>query len=449
MSGMPWRGRSAGVLLHLTSLPPGDGFVQARRFGERIAKAGMTVWQILPLGPSARGRNPFAPASAFAADPAFAPAMRAIDRAAYARYRECNADWLDDWALFAALKAAHRGAGWWRWPKGLRRRDPAALSAAKRRLAGRIERARLAQYRFDAAWSKLRRALAARGVRLFGDVPLYVARDSADVWSHPELFEVEGDGRLIASTGVPPDAFSAGGQLWGHPPYRWREMAASGFGWWKRRFQVQAARHDLLRIDHFRGMVAWWRVPPGARDAAGGAWVRGPGRAAIDALGPVLGNVRLVAEDLGVVTRNVVSLRRELGLPGMRVLQFAFDGGRNNPHLPAHHGPDTVCYTGTHDNDTTLGWWRGLSRAGRSAVARALGEAHPDMPRALVDLAWSSPAPLAIVPLQDLLGLGREARMNRPGRAGGNWRWSFRWSGWPDDLESRTRAALARHGRLR
>jgi 4-alpha-glucanotransferase len=449
MNPSTWCERSAGVLLHLASLPPGDAFEQARRFGERIAAAGFRVWQVLPLGPSARGGNPFAPASAFAADPDLAPASGAVDRAAYARFRERHADWLEDWALFAAIKAVHRNAGWWRWPQGLRRRDAAALSSARRALADRVERARLAQYRFDAGWTALRRALATQGVRLFGDLPLYVARDSADAWAHPQLFEVDVDGRPTALTGVPPDAFAAAGQLWGHPPYRWREMAASGFAWWKRRFQVQAARHDLLRLDHFRGLVAWWRVPADARNAAVGAWVRGPGRAAIDALGTVLGNVRLVAEDLGVVTRSVVSLRRELGLPGMRVLQFAFDGNRRNPHLPAQHGADTVCYTGTHDNDTTLGWWRGLSRGERGRVARTLGIRDPDMPQALVELAWSSPAPLAIVPLQDLLALGREARLNRPGTGRGNWRWSFRWSGWPDDLESRTRAALSRHGRLR
>jgi 4-alpha-glucanotransferase len=211
---------------------------------------------------------------------------------------------------------------------------------------------------------------------------------------------------------------------------------------------VQARRHDLLRLDHFRAFAAWWRIPAEAQTAAMGAWVPGPGRAPIDALAPVLGDVRLIAEDLGVITDDVVALRHALGLPGMRVLQFAFDGNPANPHLPRHHGPDTVCYTGTHDNDTTLGWWRALSTERRLEVGRALGNGTPDMPRALVDLAWSSPAPLAVVPLQDLLGLDTAARMNRPGVQEGNWRWSFRWDQVPADFEAVLRTALARHGRI-
>ena len=448
MSARPWCERCAGVLLHLGSLPPRRRLDAALRFAHRLARAGFRVWQILPTGPSADGRNPFAPASAFAGDPALLT-LAAAGRRGYARFREENADWLEDWALFVALKRAHGGAPWWRWPAPIRRRDGTALAAARRALAGDAERARVAQYCFDRAWLRLREATRGLGLSLFGDVPLYVARDSADVWSRRELFEVDEDGACLALTGVPPDAFSRSGQLWGLPPYRWKAMAASGFAWWKRRFEVQAARHDLLRIDHFRGLVAWWRVPPGARTAAGGAWVRGPGRAALDAILPVLDGTKLVAEDLGVITREVVALRRAFGLPGMRVLQFAFDGRPDSPHLPRNHGPDTVCYTGTHDNDTTLGWWRSLPRAARLRVARETGEAKPDMPRALVELAWSSPAPLAVVPMQDLLGLGSTARMNRPGTRSGNWRWSLDAGALPRDFVPRTRAALARNGRLR
>jgi 4-alpha-glucanotransferase len=449
VSEAPWCERSAGVLLHLSSLPRGKPLAEALRFAKRIAAAGFRVWQLLPIGPSADGRNPFAAASAFAGDPGLLQSRGAVDRARYARFREENADWLEEWALFAALKAAHGGARWWRWQVPLRRRHAAALARARVAHKGAIERARLAQFRFDAAWRELRRAASDLGLSLFGDVPIYVARDSADVWAHRELFEVDEDGRLTAMAGVPPDAFSASGQLWGHPPFRWSVLAATGFAWWKRRFEVQAARHDLLRIDHFRGLVAWWRVPPGAKNAARGAWVRGPGRAGVDALAPVLRGTRLVAEDLGVITRSVVALRRATGLPGMRVLQFAFDGNRKNPHLPAHHGPDTVCYTGTHDNDTTLGWWRHLARRAREDVARVIGDTDPDMPRALVELAFASPAPLAIVPMQDLLGLGGQARMNRPGTRRGNWRWSFRWRQWPRDFEAQMRATLQRFGRGR
>ena len=447
MSAAPWCERSAGVLLHLGSLPSRRRLDQAARFARGIARAGFRVWQILPVGPSADGRNPFAPASAFAGDPALLP-LRTGGRRGYAQFCEDNSDWLDDWALFAALKRAHRGAPWWRWPAPLCRRDGAALAAARRALAGDAERARIAQFRFHRAWRLLRDTTRARGISLYGDVPLYVARDSADVWSRRELFEVGEDGKFLAIAGVPPDAFTRSGQLWGLPPYRWKAMAASGFAWWKRRFQVQAARHDLLRIDHFRGLAAWWRVPAGARTAAGGEWIPGPGGAAIDAILPVLGGTRLVAEDLGVITADVIALRRRYGLPGMRVLQFAFDGDPGNPHLPRHHGPDSVCYTGTHDNDTTLGWWRRLPRAARRRVARETGCARPDMPGALVELAWSSPAPLAIVPMQDLLGLGSAARMNRPGTRRDNWRWSLENASLPHGLVARAREALSRSGRL-
>ena len=448
MSAMPWCERSAGVLLHLTSLPTGRPDGGAHRFAGLIAAAGLRVWQILPIGPSATERNPFACASAFAGDPAFVTDTEPVDRKAYARFHEENADWLEDWALFAALKEAHGGEPWWRWPAPLRRRDPAALARAGLELADEVDRARITQFRFDSAWTAFHHGTRALGLRLFGDVPLFLSRDSADVWAHRGLFEADEDGRLESVVGVPPDAFSDDGQLWGLPPYRWEAMAANGYAWWKRRFEVQARRHDLLRLDHFRAFAAWWRIPPDASTAATGTWVPGPGRAAIDALAPVLGNVQLVAEDLGVITEDVVALRRTLGLPGMRVLQFAFDGNPENPHLPRHHGPDSVCYTGTHDNDTTLGWWRALSAQQQAEVAQALGTGSPGMPRALVELAWSSPAPLTVVPLQDLLGLGTEARMNRPGVKEGNWRWSFRWDQLPGDFEAALRRSLDRHGRI-
>jgi 4-alpha-glucanotransferase len=448
MSIAPWCERSAGVLLHLTSLPEGRLDDGALRCADRLSDAGFRVWQILPIGPSAAPRNPFASASGFAGDPALVSEQAEVDAASCERFREENADWLEDWSLFAALKQAHDGAPWWEWPEALRRRDAAALAAARRSLADEQERSRLAQCRFESAWDALRRRLRSRAMLLFGDVPLFVARDSADVWAHRELFDADEDGRLGSVVGVPPDAFAASGQLWGLPPYRWDAMAASGYAWWKRRFEVQARRHDLLRLDHFRAFAAWWRVPAAAATAAEGAWVAGPGRAPIDALEPVLGGARLVAEDLGVITDDVVALRRALGLPGMRVLQFAFDGHPDNPHLPRHHGPDSVCYTGTHDNDTTLGWWRALPPEQREVVARELGEAAPRMPRALVELAWSSPAPLAIVPMQDLLGLDADARMNRPGVADGNWAWTLGRDGLPREFVADARRALERHDRI-
>src|SRR6185436_2333016 len=286
MSMPPWCGRSAGVLLHMTSLPAGGPGGDALRFAECMSAAGLSVWQILPCGPSATARNPFASASAFAGEPAFVTGAEPVDDVAYARFRDEHADWLEDWALFDALKRLHGGAPWWHWPLPLRRRDAATLARAQVELAGEIEQARITQFRFDFAWSALHRELKALGIRLFGDVPLFVARDSADVWAHRELFEAGADGRLESVVGVPPDAFSETGQLWGLPPYRWDAMAASGYAWWKRRFELQARRHDLLRLDHFRAFAAWWRIPPDAPTAAAGAWVPGPGRAPIDALAP-------------------------------------------------------------------------------------------------------------------------------------------------------------------
>jgi 4-alpha-glucanotransferase len=448
MNAKPWCARSAGVLLHLTSLPGGRLDGDARRFAKLISDGGLRVWQFLPAGPSAVERNPFAAASAFAGDPSLVNDAGAIDRKAYRRFREAHSDWLEDWALFAALKETHGGDPWWQWPEAIRRRDPAALARARKVQGEAIERARIAQFRFDSGWAVFRRDLHALGIRLLGDVPLFVSRDSADVWAHRELFMADADGGLESVVGVPPDAFSESGQLWGLPPYRWDAMAATGYAWWKRRFEVQAARHDLLRLDHFRAFAAWWCIPPDAPTAVTGAWVPGPGRAPIDALAPVLGDVQLVAEDLGVITDDVVALRHALGLPGMRVLQFGFDGNPENPHLPRHHGPDSVCYTGTHDNDTTLGWWRSLATEQQAAVATELGTAMSGMPAALVELAWASPAPLAVVPLQDLLGLGSEARMNRPGVKQGNWRWSFRWDQLPSEFSKSLRASLDRAGRI-
>ncbi|MCK9368348.1 MAG: 4-alpha-glucanotransferase, partial [Metallibacterium scheffleri] len=447
----PWIERSAGVLLHLRSLPSRCLDGEARRFADFAAASGFRVWQFLPVGPYDGHGNPFQPASAFAGDTALVPAVgpeAAGSDAGYRRFCDREHDWLDDWALFTAVRAEQGGRPWFEWPEPLRHCDPAALAAARSRLRNEIEQERRAQFQFHVCWAGFKSMANDRGLLLFGDVPLFVAHDSADVWMHRDLFEVGADGRREASVGVPPDAFSETGQWWGYPPYRWDRIAAQDFRWWRRRFEVQAARFDLVRLDHFRGFAAWWRIPGDARSAADGAWVPGPAHAAIDALQPVLDGARLVAEDLGVITDDVVALRRDLNIPGMRILQFAFDGQRDNPHLPRNHGPDSVCYTGTHDNDTTLGWWRSLPEPQREQVRRALHSADPSMPGDLVEMAWASPAPLAIVPMQDLLGLDSEARMNRPGIAEGNWNWRMNAGVASAELADRVRAALERNGRM-
>ncbi|MDD3762042.1 MAG: 4-alpha-glucanotransferase [Nevskiales bacterium] len=439
--------RSAGVLLHVTSLPPGPLLDTADRFGVWLATAGFRVWQILPLGPTDPHGSPYQPNSGFAGHaPLFedAPDPSAEE---VARFAADNVDWLEDYALFLALSAEHDQAGWPSWPVPLRDRAPAALDAARRRHAAAITRVVHEQCRFERNWQALKQRLNARGIRIFGDVPLFLAHNSADVWAHRSLFELTDDGQCESFMGVPPDAFSDDGQWWGYPPYRWSAMAESGYAWWKRRFEIQARRFDLVRIDHFRGLVAFWRIPHQAESARDGSWVPGPGRGCIDALAPVLEGTQLVAEDLGYITDDVVETRHQLGLPGMRVLQFAFDGDPDNPHLPRCHLPDTVCYTGTHDNDTTLGWWQRLDANARAVVARTLGQDDPVMPQALVEFGWSSPGFLSMTPLQDLIGLGSEARMNVPGTVDNNWQWRFDWTQIGADMATTIRQHLIRHDR--
>lgn len=417
----PAQRREAGVLLHVTSLPPGDIHAQAERFADWAQRAGFAVWQTLPPGPADAQGSPYQPDSACAGNEQLFASDPLPDAAQIAAFAADNADWLDDYALFRALSGAYPERAWTDWPAPLRDRDPAALAAARVEHATAIAATVAAQCRFDLGWQALRARARTHSLRLFGDVPLFVAHHSADVWAQRELFELTVDGRCASVVGVPPDYFSADGQWWGYPPYDWQAMEAEGFAWWQQRFALQARRFDLVRIDHFRGLAAFWRIPADARSAREGEWVPGPGLAALQALAAVLGDTRLVAEDLGVITDDVIALRHSAGMPGMRVLQFAFDGDPRNPHLPAQYEADTVCYTGTHDNDTTLGWWQSLDAAAQSRVRAVIGAGS--MPDTLIDYAWASPAPLVIVPMQDLLGLDSRARMNTPGTTAGNWLW--------------------------
>ncbi|MDE2149927.1 MAG: 4-alpha-glucanotransferase [Gammaproteobacteria bacterium] len=443
----PWIRRCAGVLLHLSSLPSGRLDTAADRFAQWLVAAGMHVWQMLPVGPADASRSPFSPTSGCAGNTGLLP-PESTAASGFDDFCAANADWLEDWVLFCALSAEFPGRGWWQWPPALRDREPGALTAARRRHAPALAHERREQFRFAHAFAAFKRRVNALGLLLFGDTPLFLVHHSADVWAHRQLFEIADDGRVEAVLGVPPDAFSTTGQWWGYPAYRWSALAAEDWRWWRRRFQVQAQRFNLLRLDHFRGFAACWRIPADAPSALHGSWVPGPGRAALDTLTPVLGATRLVAEDLGVITEDVTALRRALGIPGMRVLQFAFDGGEANPHLPIAHAADTVCYTGTHDNDTTLGWWQGLDETRRRRVREYFGCEDPPMPAALIETAFAGVAPLSIVPLQDLLGLGSQARMNHPGVASGNWRWRFDWSQLPVELAPRLAADLAGHGRV-
>ncbi|HEX7077222.1 MAG TPA: 4-alpha-glucanotransferase [Candidatus Eisenbacteria bacterium] len=472
---MPVTARSAGIILHPTSLPGpygiGDLGPEADRFLDWAAAAGQSVWQVLPLGPTGYGNSPYVGLSAFAGNPLLiapdllvaegllpaasldgAPAASggrvafdaAIDwkgrilrrsfeefrasgggsgaRAALDAFRAApeRAGWLADWALFAALKERHGSAAWHDWPPDLKRREPSALARAAKDLAEEIEFHVYVQFLFARQWSRVRGEAARRGIRILGDAPIYVALDSADVWVDPSLFQLDDDLRPIAVAGVPPDYFSETGQLWGNPLYRWDRMEADGFAWWIRRVRAEGARCDLLRIDHFRGFASYWSIPAGDETAERGHWVPGPRMRLFDALRAALGDLPLVAEDLGEVTPDVPELLRDTGLPGMRVLQFGFDSW-DSQHAPHRYPERCVAYTGTHDNDTALGWFAGRGAAAREAVLDYVGGAARDVAWAMIRALYVSAAERAIVPVQDPLELGSEARMNLPARAEGNW----------------------------
>lgn len=482
--------RRAGVLAHLTSLPGpgthGHMGAAARRFIAFLAQAGFTVWQLLPVGPRGGGGSPYQSSSVFAGDPTLLDpdalaglglieidvagaavggeldagelaerAFEGFERrgdawlgAEFEAFVERERYWLDDYALYCVLRAEHRGAPWTHWPAALRDRESSALAAARSNHGRSLARIRFEQFLFDIQWQALRREAGEAGIRLFGDLPIFVARDSADVWAHKGYFRLDEHGDLAVNTGVPPDYFSADGQLWHMPHYDWPALAADGYRWWEERLRRQLWLFDMVRIDHFRGFAAAWEVPAGDLTARNGQWRPGPGRAMFDAIGDALGELPLVAEDLGYITEDVHMLRDALGLPGMRVLQFAFDGDSANPHLPHEHHHHVVVYTGTHDNDTTLGWWRHCAEDTRWRLAEYLNCAAVPMPDALNRLALASVARLAVLPLQDLLALDSQARMNTPGTATGNWQWRAPADALTEALARELRDCLQIYGRL-
>ncbi len=470
--------RVSGILLHPTSLPgePGIGALgsAARRFIDFLAASGQRCWQVLPLGPTGFGDSPYACLSSFAGNPLLISleqlladgylaaddvsglpendparidfgtvigAKSAVLERAWERFRAsppegaadaferfCRAEaaWLDDYALYVAVKAAHGGQPWHQWDAPLRDRQPPALEQARDTLAGVMDGVRFQQFLFFDQWHAVRRYANEQGIRIIGDLPIYVPHDSADVWANRSLFALDPQGAPTEMAGVPPDYFSATGQLWGNPVYRWQAHAESGYRWWVARVRAQLRLVDVLRLDHFRGFAAYWAVPGGAETAIDGHWRDGPGRALFDAVAEALGTMEglpLIAEDLGLITDDVVALRRSLGLPGMAVLQFAFDSDAHNLHLPHRHGADQVVYTGTHDNDTTAGWYAGASDPVRAFADAYLAGQGDSVHRRFVRQALASVAATAIIPMQDLLGLDSTARMNRPGQAGDNWSW--------------------------
>jgi 4-alpha-glucanotransferase len=416
--------RAAGLLLHPTSIPDRtEGLdAAAARFFAWAQQAGISVWQVLPVGPTGHGGSPYAAHSAFAGDESWFHDDGSSDAEDVAAFAEEHAAWLDDWALFAALKRQHGGLPWFAWDEALRRRDPEALAKSAATLRDAMSRHRSAQYTFHRRWCQLREQASDRGIAILGDVPIYPALDSADVWAHQDLFHLDDEGAPTMVGGVPPDYFCETGQLWGNPLYRWDRLRETGYAWWIDRLRRGLALHDELRLDHFRGFAGYWAVPADAETAEEGTWEPGPGLALFEAVRAALGNLPFVAEDLGVITADVVALRTTLGLPGMRVLQFGFDAhdGEHAPHRLTH---DVVVYTGTHDNDTTRGWFATLDPAIKERVLDYLGGTADEVSWSMIRTAYTSVADLSIVPLQDVLDLGTEARMNTPGIARGNWSW--------------------------
>ena len=478
MSGplFPAAYRASGLLLHVTSLPSrygiGDVGPPAVAWVDRLHEAGQGWWQALPLGPTGYGDSPYQSLSSFAGNPllispdwlvddgllraadcagaSFVPTsvdFGAVERFKYGlletawrnftaappglreefeRFAHEHAHWLDDYALFRALKARYGGASYLEWPEALVRRTPAALDKARNDLASQLDRVRFVQFVLFRQGARLKAHARAKGVRLIGNLPFFVSPDSSDVWANPELFLLDAQRRPRVVAGVPPDYFSAQGQRWGNPIYDWDALAARGYRWCIDRMRALLAHVDAIRLDHFRGFAAAWHVPAEAPTAQSGRWMPGPNGDFFGAVEKALGGLPFLAEDLGIITPDVSRLRDAFHVPGTRVLQFAFDGHPDNPYLPGNYVPNTVVYTGTHDNPTTREWYEDLPDADRSRLWRHLkrdGGTSADAAPALIELAWSSVAALAIAPLQDVLNLGQEARMNRPGTAGGNWRW--------------------------
>lgn len=491
-------------MLHLSSLPGphgnGDLGSEARAFVDFLSRCDQRWWQMLPVGPAGFGDSPYSALSAFAGNPLFIdltalggdvtlPTQRddLVDWAEAATFRDAQlrrlferldadalrrrdefaereAAWLEDFALFDAIKRAHGGRAWFEWEADLRLREPAALDRARRELARDVTFAKTAQWAFDEQWASFRRYANDRGVGLIGDMPIFVAHDSADVWQHRELFDLDREGRPRHVAGVPPDYFSATGQRWGNPLYRWRVLAKDNYRWWVERFKAALRRFDVVRLDHFIGFVRFWQIDALEPTAVRGRWMKSPGRALFDAVAEAIGtdiqHLPLIAEDLGAVTPRVTRLRRQLGLPGIRLVQFAFGTDPQAPiFLPHAHERQCVVYTGTHDNDTSVGWFTdpgdapGSTRTSAEAeherhaaleyMGRANGEAV-DPALEMMRLAMASVARTCIVPMQDVLGLGSEARMNRPGTAEGNWRWRLR----PGELDARAQWRLSELTRI-
>jgi 4-alpha-glucanotransferase len=494
----PYPNRSAGILLHPTSLPGpfgiGDLGPAAYRWVDALVRAKQKWWQILPLGPTGYGDSPYQAFSAFAGNPfLLSPEFLVRDgllassdlagtqfppgridfgpiielkirltqrvwanfksgwaaglRGAFDEFKVRQASWLDDYALFRALKDSHGGASWLEWDHALIVREPAALEKARAQVTDQVGMYQFGQFLFFRQWRELKKYANDRGIRLIGDVPIFVSSDSDDVWANPGLFLLDEHRRPRFVAGVPPDYFSQTGQLWGNPLYDWEALKKTDYAWWVARLRATLEQVDVVRLDHFRGFESYWEIPAGKPTAEVGRWVKGPGDDLFHALRRHLGSLPLIAEDLGIITDAVGELRDRLALPGMRILQFAFGGAVEDRFLPHNYERNTAVYTGTHDNDTTRGWYALLGEKEKDFTRRYLGRDGSTISWDLIRLAWASIADYAVAPLQDVLDLGTEARMNLPGRAAGNWGWRFEAEMLTDDVLDRLRGLTEVYGR--
>lgn len=473
--------RRSGVLLHITSLPAGNMGADAYRFVDFLAEAGVSVWQMLPLGPTHDDRSPYQCLSAHAgnnrlicrnmlkaqpwaeaktiSDPKMsrliANAYRQFDLHADEAEKQAFKDfcvqqqyWLDDYVLYREIRHLNQSRAWFDWPPELRDRDPEAMKKVTTERENALQIRRFEQFIFFRQWHQLRDYANDKGVKLFGDMPIFVAHDSADVWAERALFTLDDSGQATRVAGVPPDYFSETGQRWGNPLYDWQKHIDQNFDWWRRRLQTQLELFDLIRIDHFRGFEACWEIPASCETAIDGQWVTAPGEQLFDRLLELFGELPLVAEDLGIITDEVTALREKYGMPGMKILQFAFGGDASNPYLPHQQCEDSVTYTGTHDNNTTLGWYQALEPYVKAHMHSYMGETSEAMPWLFIRSALSSVSELAVVPFQDLLSLGAEHRMNVPGTIEGNWGWRFSWDMVPDAIPAKLKALNDLYGRV-
>ncbi|MHC1741144.1 MAG: 4-alpha-glucanotransferase [Anaerolineaceae bacterium] len=476
--------RSSGILLHPTSLPGPDGIgdlgPEAYRWIDLLVEANCHLWQVLPLGPTGYGDSPYQCFSAFAGNPYlisptllldldllsrtdfidrptfppdnvdFGPVINwkliLLDRAyerfnkkknsklltAYELFCKNNSGWLNDFSLFMAIKESQGGVSWDNWTDPLRSRDRDTIDSFISKNKQSIEKHNFRQFLFFTQWSNLHQYANSKDVKIIGDIPIFVAYDSADAWAHPELFYLDNEGKPTVVAGVPPDYFSPTGQLWGNPLYRWEAHKADNYSWWVNRFRSVLSTVDIVRLDHFRGFAGYWEIPFGKPTAEIGKWVKGPGQNFFDSIQSQLGTLPIIAEDLGEITPDVIKLRETNSLPGMKILQFSFAGEPSDPFLPHNYTQNCVAYTGTHDNDTSLGWYRAASEKEKDLCRRYFGCSGEDISWDFIRGVWSSVSVFSLCPLQDLLSLGSDARMNYPGRPSGNWGWRFS----PDQIQT-------------